>query len=70
MISIGFRRNDRLPTHIINFSRLHVVVFFSGMIATFSNVELVLDSVKIRHLKWMEEPVHILIPGHVMQITG
>lgn len=69
MISIGFRKNDRLPTHIINFSRLHVG-FFSGMIATFSNVELVLDSVKIRHyLKWMEEPVHILIPGHVMQIT-
>lgn len=39
------------------------------MIAAFSNIELVLDSVKIRHLKWMEEPVHILIPGRVMQVT-
>lgn len=44
MISIGFRRNKRLRTHIINFSRLHVV--FSGTIATCSNIELVLGSVK------------------------
>lgn len=42
---------------------------FSGMIATFSNIELALGSVKIPHLKWMEEPVHILIPGRVMQVT-
>lgn len=60
MISIGFRRKERLRTHIINFSRF--VFSFPGMIATFSNIELVLGSVKVPHLKWMEEPVHILIP--------
>lgn len=42
---------------------------FPGMIATFSNIELVLGPVKVPHLKWMEEPVHILIPGRVMQVT-
>lgn len=55
--------------HILSILADYMLLFFSGMIATFSNVELVLDSVKIRHLKWMEEPVHILIPGHVMQTT-
>lgn len=55
--------------HTLSILADYMFFSFSGMIATFSNLELVLDSVKMPHLKWMEKPVHILIPGRVMQIT-